>query len=122
LALESVSYDPCELVIGLKQYEGLIQYAILDGSCGLGKPLDTDFCLACLERVEEAGLEIGMGVAGGLSPETLHLVAPIIERFPETSIDAEGKLRGMEDHLDLARAEAYVRGALALYQKNVVSV
>jgi hypothetical protein len=114
-ALKDVFHQPAYLARRLKNYEGLVHHALIDGSGGLGKLLDIDFCFACLEQVEEIGLEIGMGVAGGLSPETLHLIVPIIERFPGTSIDAEGKLRDAEDHLDLPRAKAYVRRALALY-------
>jgi hypothetical protein len=103
------------LVCKLREYREFVDYMLIDGSGGTGKRLDTNFCLERIRAVRDAGLTIGMGVAGGLSAETLHLVAPIIEEFPETSIDAEDRLRNLEDSLNVRAAAQYVLEALKLY-------
>ena len=58
---------------------------------------------------------MGLVVAGGLSPTTLHLVQPLIEEFPDVSIDAEGRLRDHEDHLDLQVAGQYLSKAFKMF-------
>jgi len=58
---------------------------------------------------------MGLGVAGGLSPTTLDLVRPLTNEFPDLSIDAEGRLRTPEDHLDLAVSSEYLRKAFEMF-------
>ena len=55
--------------------------------------------------------------AGGLGPETMHLVDPIVKEFPDVSIDAQGRLRPSEsalDPVDWNTAGAYIIKALEL--------
>ena len=44
--------------------------------------------------------EIGIGVAGGLGPDTIQLVKPLAEEFWDLSIDAQGRLRPSGNALD----------------------
>ena len=56
---------------------------------------------ACRSRaIKENIPEFGIVVAGGLGPRTLHLIEPIIEEFPDISIDAQGQLRPSHNALD----------------------
>jgi len=92
-------------------YGDAITDVLVDGSGGKGVPLDTDLCLRYLEAIAERSPNIGLGVAGGLCQETLHLIHPIRARFPEVNIDAEGCLR-TNDQLDRMKVQRYLRDAL----------
>jgi hypothetical protein len=63
---------------------------------------------------------IGIGAAGGLGPDTMHLIKPLMEEFPDLSWDAEGCLRipRPEDQLDLLRMKRYLRDSFALEQSG----
>ena len=94
---------------------GLIDYVLIDPSGGFGQPFDPDFARQCLRAIRDKDFNAGLGVAGGLGPNTLHLVEPLIEEFPDLSIDAEGQLRDEQDHLDLVKAKDYLQCALRLF-------
>ena len=97
---------------------GLIDYLILDVSGGLGDPLSPQLMLTNLEILTRSNLGVGFTVAGGLSAKNLHLLDPIVARFPDISIDAEGQLRDKEDdHLILPLAKEYTRNAYELFNK-----
>ncbi len=115
-SLEMVGYLTQNLVEKLAQeYSGLVDYALLDRSAGYGIPLDPQWTAEHLEVMQEANLGLGLGVAGGLSPSTLDLVEPLINDFPELSIDAESLLRDKDDRLDIGRAKDYIGRALQLF-------
>ncbi len=56
-----------------------------------------------------------LGVAGGLGPDTISLIRPIVIEIPDISIDAQGRLRNDRNELDLDACGMYIRGALALF-------
>lgn len=117
-ALRELECSPQQLADKVMEYKGLINYVLLDQSGGLGKPLDADALRPHLETLRLAMPNLGLGVAGGLSAETLHLIEPLIRDFPDISIDAEGLLRDAEDRLDLAKAGEYLQRALELFAKH----
>jgi hypothetical protein len=82
---------------------------LLDGSGGRGLPLDVDRAREHLAKLDHFG--IGLGVAGGLCAETLPAAAPLLREFAGLSIDAEGRLRDADDHLDMGKVAAYLRTA-----------
>lgn len=108
-------HSPKKVAEKVAEYRGLVEYLLLDSSCGRGQPLDTEQARAYLRELREKDLGIGLGVAGGLSAETLYLVEPLVEEFPDLSIDAEGRLRGENDHLDVEAAKRYVSAALEMF-------
>ena len=63
---------------------------------------------------------MGHGIAGGFSAETLPnlITDKILLEFPSTSIDAEGKLRDVNDDLDIEKAKAYVAKAYEMFGAN----
>ncbi len=97
-----------EQIIG---YGDVIDYILLDMSGGRGKLLNVPFTRAYLEGLYAKRLYPKIGIAGGLSAETLPGVAELFREFPGLSIDAEGGLRAADDHLDLPKAIAYLRKA-----------
>lgn len=117
-AFEMVNHSPEKLASKVAEYNGLVEYVLLDPSGGYGKPFDPKRTHEYLEALRAENLDIGLGIAGGLSPTTLNLVEPIVKELPELSIDAEGRLRTLEDHLDLNLASEYLIKALSMFNGN----
>lgn len=108
-AMAQYGNDPKKIAEKLKNYDGLIDYVLLDPSGGTGKAFDLGHILSCLDVLYSSSLEMNFGVAGGLAPSTLPtLLAPLAKAFPQVSIDAEGKLRTPQDHLDVPVAVRYI--------------
>jgi hypothetical protein len=115
-SLEMVDYSAQDLVDKLGQeYAGLVDYILLDLSAGYGIPLDPQWAVENLKVLQEANLGMGFGVAGGLSASTLDRIAPLINDFPDLSIDAESLLRDKDDCLDIDQAKDYIGKALRLF-------
>lgn len=118
-ALRRVRNSPEKLVRKvMNEYAGSADYILLDASSGHGKPLDAASVRNYLEALRAEGAEeiFGLVVAGGLSAATLHLIEPLVQDFPDISIDAESCLRDKDDHLDIAAAKDYVKKALQMFK------
>ena len=118
-ALEQIDEDPEALVSRLKGYGSSIDFVLLDKSMGRGKGMDAGGLLPFAEAVDSSDLDIGLSTAGGLGPDSLHLVASLVERFPDSSIDAQGQLRpsgNALDPIDWLRAGKYLTEALEMYE------
>lgn len=101
-----------------RQYAGLVDYLLVDPSGGVGRPFEADFALGCLDALYSAELgPVGLGIAGGLSGDTLSILEPVAEKFPDVSIDAEGKLRDDADFLSTRLAREFVVGADSLFRR-----
>ncbi len=123
-AFEMMDNDPKKVVEKLREYRdlGLLNYVLLDKSMGKGQPLDARFMLPFLREIQEQFPDVGLVVAGGLGPDTLDLLCPILEEFPGISIDAQGRLRPSFDStkpIDWNMAERYVKNATDLFRKYI---
>ena len=99
------------------EYADSIDYVLIDGSGGEGKELDPTFMKDCLE--EFGGYyskKFEIVIAGGLGPDTIDLINPIVDYSPYVSIDAECKLRDSNDVLDIEKARTYVQKALEMFR------
>ncbi len=114
-ALKEGGNDPIRLAKMIAAYNDVADYALIDPSGGLGKALDIDFALACLNELRSMNLEIGAGIAGGLGPDTVERIKPIVDAHHNISIDAEGQLRDENDDLSVTRTKAYLSKAIALF-------
>lgn len=116
-ALELVDNDPQSLVEKLVRYNGVIHRVLLDKSGGQGIGMDAQGLIQFAERIRLHHPHLGIGAAGGLGPETLHLVEPLANRFPDISIDAQSRLRPSgkaTDPIDWTLAQQYLMRALRL--------
>ncbi|MBU6388393.1 hypothetical protein KGQ72_00720 [Patescibacteria group bacterium] len=116
-ALEEVRNDPQLLAARLHDYEDVVHRVLLDKSGGEGRGMDAASLLPFVRAIKENSPGFGLVVAGGLGPETMHLVEPIVKEFPDVSIDAQGKLRpsgNALDPIDWHMAGAYLIEALKL--------
>ena len=115
-ALEEIDRTPAKLVKRVREYEGLIDYVLIDPSGGLGLEFDEMFAHNCLFALSRDGPEsIGVGIAGGLHADNIARLHGLLGAF-EFSIDAEGRLRDKDDNLNIAAAQAYLQAADALYK------
>jgi len=110
--MQLVDWYPKKLRKAVNPYKGLVDHVLLDPSGGFGKSFDPEVERPYLEALADLG--IGLGVAGGLSPFTLHILEPLVKDFPQLSIDAEGRLRNHNDQLDLTVAGSYLQKAYEL--------
>lgn len=99
-ALEEVGNDPLRVVERLGDYEGVIHRVLLDKSMGKGLGMDADGLVPFARAIRESFPILGIGAAGGLGPETIELVQPLVTVFPDLSIDAQGRLRPSGNALD----------------------
>lgn len=114
-AVEVVGGTTQGVVDMLYHYAGVVDDVLLDPSGGLGKPFDTERARELLSAIAEQGWDLGLGVAGGLGPDSLNLVEPLIVEFPNLSIDAQGRLRNADNDLDPNAVNAYLAKALQLF-------
>lgn len=115
-SLEMVGNSSYGLSIKLHmEYKGLIDYVLLDSSGGRGQILEVEKMSKYLYVLQTLPTQIGLGIAGGLSPQSLPLIEPFIRDFPDLSIDAEGCLRDGSDKLDIITVKEYIREAWKIF-------
>ena len=108
-ALEAMGNDHQRVAEQLVAYRGLISDVLVDASGGLGLKLDPEAAWFHLRAIAERHPSLGLGIAGGLSGETVGELATLMHDFPHLSFDAEGRLRTKdEDHLDIRALKAYL--------------
>jgi len=103
------------VVKNLELYKENIDAILLDPSGGKGQPFDPERAREFLSAIAEQGWDLALGVAGGLGPDSLNLVEPLIEEFPDLNIDAQGRLRDEDNELNQEIAETYLKKALTLF-------
>lgn len=120
-AIEEANNDPTEVIARLADYGTIIDGVLYDKSMGQGKSMDSGVLLPFVEATYEKAPKLRVAVAGGLGPTTMHVVEPLITRFPDISIDAQGRLRpsgSALDPIDWSMAEEYLRSAVAMFRAH----
>ena len=111
-AMASVDGDPARLAKRCAEYVGIVTDVLVDASEGLGLPLDATRSADYLDALATTAPGLGLVVAGGLSAENIdELLSPLLPRWADASIDAEGRLRDAEDRLDVGASVAYLEAA-----------
>jgi hypothetical protein len=96
-----------EIAEQVYRYGGIIHRVLLDMSSGKGIPLDGDILVEFIGALNDHHCPVAVTVAGGLSGFTIHLLRPILERYPNTSIDAQSGLRDETNQLSPSCVDAY---------------
>ena len=119
IILQVVPFEPASIssiLHRIGQYAFCITDVLLDGSGGRGQGMFE--CPDNMERMRNLVLalrnafpRLGIGIAGGLSAETLPRIGALLEEFPDLNLDAEGRLRNENDHLIVGAAVEYVASA-----------
>lgn len=119
-AMEMLGNSPLRVASVLSEYESFVDYALYDPSGGKGTPFDITEMYRYIDAAYQQGVHesTGIGFAGGLGPDTVEPMCEfLIGRYPGLSIDAEGKLRDENDHLDLEKASTYLENAYRMFSK-----
>lgn len=101
-AFNEIGNTPKGLVRRLREYveQGAIDRVLLDKSMGRGQDMDAEGLLPYARAITNEFPTLSLVVAGGLGPDTMHLVEPLVQEFPDISVDAQGKLRPSGDAMD----------------------
>ena len=100
----------------LYEYNNLVDYILFDASGGRGLELDVDFLLPFIKMFECISEEINLVVAGGLKSNNLSQLKPLVDIYPNLSIDAESCLRDENDDLVIIKARNYFHEALNILE------
>lgn len=98
----------------VRKYKPLVDAILIDPSGGRGMPFDAVKAAEYLRIVRDCCPILGLGIAGGLGPDTLHLLDSLVPEFPKLSIDAEHCLRTREDALCLNAMQIYLEDAFPI--------
>lgn len=111
--------EPKEIGQKVVSYGPIITDVLVDPSGGLGKRPhpSTYFKILDAIRVATEG-KIGLGYAGGLAADSHEPLEDLYLRYPDLSIDAEGRLRDRNDNLNVSEAFNYVQVAIASIRKS----
>lgn len=96
----AIANSEAELLGRLSAYGDAIDYVLIDRSEGRGIPLDPKKTIPTIRLLKDNYPDLGIIVAGGLGPNTLDLLVPIVKEFPDVSTDAQGRLRPSGDALN----------------------
>ena len=89
----------------------------LTSSMGRGLALHAKTLLPFARTIADKLPRLGIVVACGLGPDTVHLAEPLVREIPGLSLDAQSKLRksaNAKDPIDWPLAETYLRKGLNL--------
>lgn len=128
-ALKEVECDPQAVVDRLREYDDSIDFVLLDMSMGKGKGMEAGRLLPLLRIFRKELPYLGLAVAGGLGPDSVDLLKPIAEEFPNVSIDAQGNIKrdAPKDALghmvsthpaDLGRSKEYIKKSCVMLDNS----
>lgn len=113
--MEMAGDNPDTVVRMLYPYQTFISHVLLDRSMGKGLGMDAHVLLPYADAISEAYPHLQLVFAGGLGPDSMNLLNPLLRKYPNMSIDAQGQLRPSKsalDPIDWDMAEAYLIRAL----------
>jgi hypothetical protein len=115
-AMREVGNDPRQMAVRvMDQYRGVVDYVLIDPSGGAGEKFDVEFACECFGYLRDIP-DLGFGVAGGLHAANMaDQLRPLLLKFPDFSIDMEGRVRDERDELDISAATAALLAADALF-------
>lgn len=109
---------------GVRRYRPLsidtppFSYLLIDMSGGRGEEPEWSHVATALQAMQEfveVGYQLKIAVAGGLAADNLHKLRPLVDLYPDLSIDAESRLRADDGSLDIDRVKAYITAAYELF-------
>lgn len=110
-AMEKVENNPSKLADMIGGYANLrlVDDVLIDPSGGKGQPFDSEKARSFLREIKRRNFEVNLGVAGGLGPNSMKHIQPLLDEFPDLNIDAEGRLRdAATDDLDVISMTTYL--------------
>jgi len=119
-ALHQALYNPGIVADLLGDYTDVIDGVLIDQSMGEGKLMEVGLLESYIEAISLKHPKMHIAVAGGLSFTTLDVMVPLLEKFPNLSIDAQAGLRSSKnpmDPIEWEMAKSYLEKAGSLFTK-----
>ncbi len=113
-AYRMVAGRPSQLVAALQPYYGLVDCILVDPSGGTGRRFDRAWSEDIIGELVKGYLPMRLGIAGGLGPDNLDCLVPLLRIYPDLSWDAQARLRNDKDQLDVGRCRAYLEASIEL--------
>lgn len=110
--------DPEDIAACIDSYmvhDGIVTDVLIDTSGGRGIPMDPDLVVSCVDAIADWHPDLGIAIAGGLSADTVGGLRDIAGVYPWLSIDAEGRLRTDDDHLNVPATQRYIAASSAIF-------
>ncbi|MEI6843123.1 MAG: hypothetical protein WCK48_01250 [bacterium] len=119
-AMAEVMNEPGMIASWVGHYKSLVDYVLIDPSCGLARDFDPYLVLKTFQAIKWAHPSFSLGVAGGLGPDKFDLLSlgPLISSYPMMSIDVESKLRDNNDKFVVEKARRYLANAFVKFNKT----
>lgn len=115
-AFEEKGHDITKVYKAVVEYGESIDYVLLDMSAGKGTPLDSEKIKNLVSEFTPLGY-LGVGVAGGLYAGNIQeKLIDIVAKYPDISVDAEGKLQAEHGGLNLSEVRKYLEASIPLFQ------
>jgi hypothetical protein len=114
-SMEMLGNNPDTVVEMLYSYQTFVSHILLDRSMGKGLGMDAQALLPYADSISEAYPHLQLVFAGGLGPDSMNLLDPLLSKYPNMSIDAQEQLRSSKsalDPIDWDMAEDYLIKAL----------
>lgn len=118
-ALSDCNYNPFAVTKRLRDYEGVVNYVLLDASGGRGKPFSREMAALAMSVADQMPKSMGLVLAGGFSALSVDKTLNYFQSFDQPtldratlSLDAEGRLRSLNDDLIIQSAIGYVKRSL----------
>lgn len=118
-SMQMASDNPNIVVDMLYSYHTFITHVLLDRSMGKGLGMDAELLHLYADAISEAYPHLQLVFAGGLGPDSMNLLDPLLSKYPNMSIDAQGQLRPSKsalDPIDWDMAEEYLIKALQVLE------
>lgn len=99
-AFAEAENNPEVVVEMLGDYNEVIDGVLLDQSMGEGKLMQPAELIPYIDAIKRFHPKMHVAVAGGLGPDTISVLDPLLQVFPDLSIDAQGALRKNKNAMD----------------------
>ena len=120
-AIEQAGKSAKEIARRVAEYGSLIDYVLIDPSCGRGVDFDEGFARQCFHELALAAPNIGVGIAGNLTHKNLHdKLWPLMQTYPDISFDVESGVRDQQDEFSLTLCELFLNQAAELHRRRAL--
>jgi len=121
-ALETAEHSAVHVSYRIQQdYKGLIDYTMIDASEGGSIIFNQDKLDDYFIHIRERNPDLALIITGGMSSSTVQNIVPLVKKFKNLSIDAEGRLRNAKragDLLILAEARNYFKNSQKIFRDH----
>jgi len=115
-ALDEIDHCSVKLCKKLLEYNGCITDVLIDPSGGSGLLAEVGDLEKFVRAITFEHPGVGIGIAGGLATENLHVVENLLWKFPNLSIGSGRVLCKEDGSIDTVQASAFVKKVFSIQE------